>query len=361
MEDKIWKPNQAKNFELVGVDIWNGSASELAEFQFVTQVKFPLLQRGGQGDLPWGLGTDNIIVVGPDGIVRLVTGSGSEAMDEIATMVDLINDPAPLAELKPKSLYFGRTGKVGQPLRITVKVENKGLETLEVTDIKTATDDVAFDRTAFTVEPGETETFVATLDPTSSGSLRGSVEVVTNDRNWTLDIPSIEIEGKLPPSISIPTASVDYGTVEVGRSHTRTIEIRNDGLGPLEVSDLVCDLAGVSFSERTFTVAAGETKVVTVTVQPSSEGVIAGAIDVVSDDPDRGTLSVNFSATGQVIPANPRTDFDGNGTIDFADFLGFAAAFGTTDVGYDVDQSGIVDFTDFLTFVENYGRSVATP
>ena len=49
-------------------------------------------------------------------------------------------------------------------------------------------------------------------------------------------------------------------------------------------------------------------------------------------------------------------DFDGNGKVDFPDFLLFAQSFGKSqgnpgfDVGFDFDGSGKVDFPDFLSF-----------
>ena len=49
-------------------------------------------------------------------------------------------------------------------------------------------------------------------------------------------------------------------------------------------------------------------------------------------------------------------DFDGNGKVDFADFILFAQAFGGTDPLYDLDGSGAVDLTDFILFVNNFGK-----
>ena len=54
-------------------------------------------------------------------------------------------------------------------------------------------------------------------------------------------------------------------------------------------------------------------------------------------------------------------DFDGSGSVDFADFLSFVAAFGlsSSDAGFDVridlDESGSIDFSDFLLFVAVFG------
>lgn len=51
-----------------------------------------------------------------------------------------------------------------------------------------------------------------------------------------------------------------------------------------------------------------------------------------------------------------RSDFDDDGTVDFQDFLLFAAAFGTDDPVYDLDGNG-VGFSDFLAFASVFGQS----
>ena len=64
-------------------------------------------------------------------------------------------------------------------------------------------------------------------------------------------------------------------------------------------------------------------------------------------------------------PATVATpDFDGNGTVDFADFLQFVSRFGSSpgdegyDARYDLDGNGTIGFGDFLMFVSQFGKSV---
>jgi len=60
------------------------------------------------------------------------------------------------------------------------------------------------------------------------------------------------------------------------------------------------------------------------------------------------------------------SDFDGSGRVEFADFLLFAAAFGSSagnegfDTRFDLSGNGVVDFPDFLTFAQAFGTASAS-
>ncbi|MCC7263179.1 MAG: heparinase II/III family protein [Candidatus Latescibacteria bacterium] len=66
-----------------------------------------------------------------------------------------------------------------------------------------------------------------------------------------------------------------------------------------------------------------------------------------------GALSARRTGTAPKEPA----DFDGSGTVDFADFFLFVDVFGKAEPRFDLDGSGAVDFADFFLFVDAFGRS----
>ena len=81
-------------------------------------------------------------------------------------------------------------------------------------------------------------------------------------------------------------------------------------------------------------------------------------------------LNLTFGLTGFAHAQTDnvaRADFDGNGEVDFPDFLAFAGVFGKTssdpdfDVRMDLDKSGKIDFPDFLIFAGVFGQSYTPP
>ena len=60
------------------------------------------------------------------------------------------------------------------------------------------------------------------------------------------------------------------------------------------------------------------------------------------------------------------SDFDGDGVVNFADFLAFAGQFGARqgdgqyEAKYDLDSDGAIGFGDFLLFSSSFGKEVST-
>jgi hypothetical protein len=55
-------------------------------------------------------------------------------------------------------------------------------------------------------------------------------------------------------------------------------------------------------------------------------------------------------------PPRCPADFDGNGQVDFFDYLDFASAFSAESERADFDHNGQIDFFDYLDFVEAFGE-----
>ena len=110
--------HRGKPVQMLGVDLWNGSQSQLSLFRSVTGVDFPLLQRAGTGGIPWGLGVENIVVVNQEGTIHDIFDISdrrrlNEAVDFLLTPV-----PAPVSRLNRSSLDFGSTGLVGTDISL---------------------------------------------------------------------------------------------------------------------------------------------------------------------------------------------------------------------------------------------------
>ena len=82
-----------------------------------------------------------------------------------------------------------------------------------------------------------------------------------------------------------------------------------------------------------------------------------------------GSTSSDALTTARVIAFNatPSTDFDGDGTVGFSDFLALAGSFGSSqgdaryEARFDLDGDGAVGFPDFVAFASQFGKTIDSP
>lgn len=165
------------------------------------------------------------------------------------------------------------------------------------------------------------------------------------------------------PVITLATTSLSWSDVSTGNTQSQTLSMTNTGSQTLIITSFETQ-APFSVSPSTLSIAAGATETAQVTFAPTSGGKHTGSLQILSNDPDRGTqiVSLTGTATATTTPVATTPDFDGNGTVGFSDFLSFAGAFGSRtgnpsfNSKFDLDSDGSVGFSDFLIFAAAFGK-----
>ncbi len=343
--------------------MWNGNSTGLAGFASITGATFPLLQRAAIGT-NFGVSSsgavDAMMVVDQSGTIRRISGSGSSAISTTVNLIRQLLAPVPAINASVTSLNFGSELQPGGSTTLSLEVKNTGTANLNITQIKSDISELTVSDSTLLIPPGGSREIEVTLIPVEDGILSGTLSLLSNDpENSTLQITIEPLTVKtLPSAIVLGADRLEFNGVEVGRRMNRTLTIRNEGQGALKITDIKSDLQGVSVSRDTFEVPAGESVDLTVTLTPGAEGAFSGNLEILSNDPDRSLIVLPLSGSAVVFRPDVRADFNGNGQVDFADFVLFARAFGTVDPTFDLNENGRVDFADFAIFARSFGRSV---
>ncbi len=129
--------------------------------------------------------------------------------------------------------------------------------------------------------------------------------------------------------------------------------IRLTAGGKTQIRDVAS--GGSSFSQNSLwpTFGIGESKVIdAIEIRWPS-----GIVQIFEDIEPNQTLEIREQRPPPVVVyANPRADFNGDGNVDFSDFIAIASAFNTDDSTYDLNGNGVVDFSDFIEFAKSFGR-----
>ncbi len=214
--------------------------------------------------------------------------------------------------LSPNALAFG-TVTVSSSASLVAQVQNTGTATLTVSAISLCSGtSAAFSwspAAPFSVAPGGAATLTVTYSPLSAGTDTGCLALESND----LTNPSVQLTvsgtGVAPgaPVIALDPASLDFGSVVVGSSVTRTSLVRNNGTVDLAVTSIaLCTGTSSAFSfapQAPLTIAPGQSQALTVTYAPSSVGTDTGCLLVASNDPASATVTLAVTATATEGPA----------------------------------------------------------
>ncbi len=216
--------------------------------------------------------------------------------------------PQPSITLVPSTLSFGNV-TLGNSSSLTTAVRNTGTAALTVSGIALCAGTSAeFTFTApatpFSVAPGASASVTVTYTPADLGTDSGCIDFSSDDPaspTVSLGVTGAGVAEPFP-AIAVSPLSLDFGTVTVGSSASRTTTIRNTGTGPLSVTSISLGSgtsAEFSWSPATpFAVAAGQSVTLTVTYRPIDATTDDGSIVIASDDPANPSVSVSVTGTG---------------------------------------------------------------
>jgi hypothetical protein len=187
----------------------------------------------------------------------------------------------------PTSLSFGNVATGSNAIK-SVTISNSGTSSVSISQI--GENGAGFSTTGIalplSLAPGQSTSFSVTFAPTSTGSLSGSVTVVSNATNSPATI-SLTGAG-VQPQISLTPSSVSFGNVTVGVTNTQTLTIRNAGTATLTVSQ--ASLVGTGFTSSglvlPLSVPAGGSSAFTIGFDPASAATFSGSITFISNTPN---------------------------------------------------------------------------
>ncbi|MCP5008946.1 MAG: choice-of-anchor D domain-containing protein, partial [Aestuariibacter sp.] len=230
----------------------------------------------------------------------------------MVSAIEVVSDggattPAPEISVSPVSLTYGDVVS-GTTSDLTVTISNLGTADLTVSSLTTT--DAAFSVVSptapVTIPASGNEVVTVRFSATAVTAYSGNLDIASDDA----DEPtvSVALSGNgvatppTDPDISLSTTSLAFGTVVVGNSSDQIVSVSNVGASDLTVSDLATTngVFTIVSPATPFTVGASAATDVTVRFTPTAAGAASGDLNITSDDPDEGVVSVALSGTGSV-------------------------------------------------------------
>ena len=182
---------------------------------------------------------------GPDASMIKVE---SNDPDEPSVIIFLAaNGATPKLEIDPLVIDFGSVDPINTPVSMSVDLTNVGDGLVEISKIQEIKSNLDINISVFPstkLTPGQKTTMQLSYLPTDSGKDVEKIEIVSNDPANSVQKVTAKAKTAAPDLEAPPL--LDFGTIEVGSSLTKTFDIENVGTGKLQIT-------GVSFPQSTGT------------------------------------------------------------------------------------------------------------
>ncbi len=304
---------------------------------------------GGDGSLTYTLTPELPSDLTFDATTRVLSGTPREAMAETTytlTATDEDGDAAMLTftlavvatDLTPSfgdSTVTAQRYRIGTAIRITLPRATGGDGSLTYTLTPELPSELTFDATTRVLSGTPREVLTETTYTLTATDEDGDVAMLT----FTLSVASDR-----RPSFGDSTMTAQRYVI--GASVSLTLPEATGGDGVLVYILLPFLPNGLRFDADTRTISGTPSKALTATEYTFS------ALDA---DGDMASLTFPLEVY------RPTADVDGNGQVNFDDFLSFVGKFGTRrgdagyDARYDLDSDGAIGFSDFLIFANSFG------
>lgn len=207
------------------------------------------------------------------------------------------------------SISFGNVS-VGNTATQSLTITNTGTATVNVSQatISGAGYTIVGGNPSSSIPVGQSSTVQIQFAPLSTGTLAGTLTVVSDASNSPLTISMVG--SGTQPGLTMSPASINFGSVTVGQTSTQSVKLTNSGNVNLTINVAQVSGSGFGVSGITtpVTLGAGQSASFNVQFTPTVAGGVTGSIaftDNAPGSPQALALSGSGVAANATLTANP--------------------------------------------------------
>jgi len=206
----------------------------------------------------------------------------------------------PFLSVEPKELWFDSIFSM-YPVTKSVKISNKGNETLIIEDISNPSSGefIVLNKPSlpFRLSPNDYFELEIGYFPQNGGNDRDSITISSNGGSETISLTGYALPY---PDIKISSTSIDFGNIPAGDYSELPFTVYNTGINPLIISSIILP-AGFSLvypPPFPLEISPREMFIFTLRFTPDEGKVYAGNMTIISNDPDEGVINVFLVGVG---------------------------------------------------------------
>ncbi len=220
--------------------------------------------------------------------------------------------------ISPASYDFGSVVD-GQTKSQTITVTNTGTAALTLAELSANGNAYSVSGlvTPATLAAGSSTSFTVLFEPTTAGSLPGTVSIMSNAPN-SPNVLSLSGTGTAATvTLSSNPSSMSFTNVNAGSSSSKGVKITNSGNTSVTISQVTVNAKDFKVSGITtpFTLAAGQNAAMSVSFSPTASESITGNIQFSSSQGATAVISVSGNGVQPALTITPSSASFGDVTV----------------------------------------------
>ncbi|MFP4299993.1 MAG: choice-of-anchor D domain-containing protein [Spirulinaceae cyanobacterium] len=212
---------------------------------------------------------------------------------------------------------------VGAPITKAFTIKNLGTADLNLSNLQLPPGFSVVGSLANTITQGQQATLEIQVDAATAGDYSGEISFTTNDSdespyNFAIAAkvtatpePEIQIFDGTTEIFDGTTTPLDFGTVTIGETLSKTLTIKNIGTADLNLTNPLNLPVGFSVAGNPpGAIAPGQQADITINVDTATAGTYNGEFSLTNNDSDEGTYNFAVSATVSTAPVNQQPILD---------------------------------------------------
>ena len=205
-----------------------------------------------------------------------------------ASAISTAPPPKGSLSLSATSLNFNTVvvGKTSSTQTLSVTNSGDAPFTLETLTLKSQQFEITGPSVPRTILAGQTVSYTLSFAPTSSGNESTSLQITTNISTTPVGVSLAGVGKKAFATVEVAPASLNFGSLKLKTSGTKTITLKNTGDINMTVSGITVAGAGFGYSDLSpgLSLAPNQTVTFEVWFKPTAAGSASGSVTILSSN-----------------------------------------------------------------------------
>jgi hypothetical protein len=209
-------------------------------------------------------------------------------------LIYTIANSQPIIQIEGNDVYdWGKVDPKGKPLTGTVKIFNKGNETLKITEVKPGCGCTTAPLDKNDIEPNGFATLSITLSVNNDGPVYKSISISSNDPKSSTK--SLALKADIVRPIGLSKKFLNFGDLELNKETQSSVTIKNNTNKDILFTDIINEPKELELNiNKNSVIKAQKELILEIKYTPKNSNNLSGKITIKTDNKEMDSFEISI-------------------------------------------------------------------